>query len=286
LWWSVLKWKSYDYYRLPKKLYPKTVLIYPEDKNSVFQKIKEAEIIYPCIVKPDTGRMWRDVKKIYNDREILHYQNKISEPFLVQEFIDYPLEFGVFYCRLPNSDKWEITGIVEKKFMFLEWDGVSTFEKLILKHPRAKYYYNQMKKEHKPSWNKVLAKGDLFQLNYVWNHCKWSTFYDVSYLKTPSLEIFFDDLSKKFDWFYFGRYDLKAKTIEDFLTWNIQIIEINWVGSLPTFVYDPKHSLRYAYSQFFKHLNLMYQISKINRKIWYQYSSLRVFLQAIRKYGI
>jgi hypothetical protein len=45
---------------------------------------------------------------------------RTKEDFLIQEFIDYPLEFGITYYRMPGEQKGHITGIVEKCFMFIQ----------------------------------------------------------------------------------------------------------------------------------------------------------------------
>jgi len=73
----------------------------------------------------------------------------MHENILIQEFLTEPLEFGIFYYRMPSEENGHITGIVEKKFMFLHGDGKSTFEQLVYYHPRAKYYYHQMKEDYK-----------------------------------------------------------------------------------------------------------------------------------------
>ena len=99
--------------------------------------------------------------------------------------------------------------------MFLHGDGRNTFEELVHNHPRAKYYYHQFKQEYPEKRTSVLPDGEKFQLNYIGNHCRGSVFYDVSHIITPQLEKIIDDISKKVEGFYFGRYDIKAKSIQD-----------------------------------------------------------------------
>lgn len=42
--------------------------------------------------------------------------------------------------------------------MFLHGDGKHTFEQLIYHHPRAKYYYNQLKEEYPEKWTSILTE--------------------------------------------------------------------------------------------------------------------------------
>jgi hypothetical protein len=42
--------------------------------------------------------------KLNNTQDIQLYLSYIKEDFLIQEFIDYPMEFGIFYYRFPDKD--------------------------------------------------------------------------------------------------------------------------------------------------------------------------------------
>ena len=52
-------------------------------------------------------------------------------------------------------------------------------------------------------------------------------FINSNHLITPALSASFDRISKQIDGFYFGRFDLRVKTIEDLEAGNIQILELN-----------------------------------------------------------
>jgi hypothetical protein len=45
---------------------------------------------------------------------------------------------------------------------------------------------------------------------------------------------------------------------------NFSIIELNGAGSEPTHIYDPKHTVFYAWKEIIKHWNILYKISKGN----------------------
>ncbi|EKD25222.1 MAG: hypothetical protein ACD_80C00102G0014 [uncultured bacterium (gcode 4)] len=276
-----------DIDKFEPRLLPISILI-TEGHESEYseQQMKENNIHYPCIAKPTLGRTGRDVKKIHNSKQLKTYLKRIHEDILIQEFIDYPLEFGIFYYRIPGEEEGHITGIVEKKFMFLHGDGKSTFEQLIYNHPRAKYYYHQFKEEYKEKWTNILADWEKFQLNYIGNHCRGSVFYDVSKIITPELEKIIDDMSKKIDGFYFGRYDIKAKSVEELCQGNFKIIELNGMGSLPTHIYDPKHTLRNAYKTLIQHRDIAYRISKENKKRGHKFVPFKEIRKIVKQYWI
>ncbi|MEI7477364.1 MAG: hypothetical protein WCJ81_02300 [bacterium] len=57
---------------------------------------------YPIIAKPNSsGRNGKNVCKIMNEQEFATYTKSYSKDILIQEEIAYPLEFGIFYYRIP-----------------------------------------------------------------------------------------------------------------------------------------------------------------------------------------
>lgn len=248
--------------------------------------MKIAKLTYPCIAKPDLGRTGRDILKVHSDKELQHYLSTIQEDFLVQEFIDYPLEYGIFYYRMPDETMGHITGIVEKKFMFIDGKGNKTLGELVGEHPRAKYYHKSLKQKYQNTRNQAPEEGEKIQLNYIGNHCRGSTFYDVSSLITPQLENVIDTISKQIPGFYFGRYDIKAKTLDDVYQGKFKILELNGMGSLPTHIYDPQTSIWKAYRTLFHHRNIAYRISTINRKKGIKFLTPQKTLAMIREYGM
>lgn len=279
--------KHEDLDKFDPKLLPTTLFITKgHDHGHIEQQMKQQGIKYPCIAKPTLGRTGRDVKKIHNTKQLKIYLKRVHEDMLIQEFIDYPIEFWIFYYRIPNEEKWHITWIVEKKFMFLHGDGKRTFEQLIYHHPRAKYYYNQLKEEYPEKWTSILTEWEKFQLNYIGNHCRGSIFYDVSHIITPQLENIIDEITKKVPEFYYGRYDIKTKNIENLYAGNFKIIELNGMGSLPTHIYDPKHTVRNAYKTLFQHRKIAYRISKENKKRGHKFMPFKEMYKIVKKYGI
>ena len=92
------------------KLLPTSIFIQEGHELAyIEQQMKKHQIIYPCIAKPTLGRTGRDVKKIHNPKQLKNYLKRIHEDILIQEFIHYPLEFGIFYYRIPGEEQGHIT---------------------------------------------------------------------------------------------------------------------------------------------------------------------------------
>jgi len=88
--------------RFDDELIPKTLLVKRGDSlDELRAKIKEKQISYPFVMKPNLGRGARDIVKIHNQEQLAAKIFSLNEEYLIQEFIDYPLEFGILYYRIP-----------------------------------------------------------------------------------------------------------------------------------------------------------------------------------------
>ncbi|MBP6911387.1 hypothetical protein KBC03_07495 [Patescibacteria group bacterium] len=86
--------------------------------------------------------------------------------------------------------------------------------------------------------------------------------------------------------FFCGRYDLKAKSIEELYAGNFKVLELNGVISEPTRMYDPSRNFRKAYKVMFYHRKLMYLIGKENRRRGIPYIGIKEGRRIIKKYGM
>lgn len=269
------------------ELIPKTILVKIGDSfENVKKGIDVVGIPYPLVMKPNMWRTARDIVKIYNDKQLEKHLLSMKEEYVIQEFINYPLEFGVMYYRMPGEEKGHISWVTDKRLVFVEGNGKHTLGELVWNHERARYYYKPFQALHKNIRDTVLPAGEKFQMHFLWNHCRWSCFFDAKHLITEDLVNTFDRLSKTIPWFYYGRYDLKVKSLEDLYAGRFKIMELNGMGTLPVHIYDPNHSIRFAYKELFKHRSIIYKISKANKKRWHRFLSFKEAKAIAKKYGI
>jgi len=269
------------------ELRPKTILIKVGDTfEQVEKEIEKEQILYPFVMKPNMGRTARDIFKIYNEKQLRKHILSMKEEYVIQEFIDYPLEFGILYYRMPGEEKGHITWVTDKRLVSVEGNGKHTLGELVWNHDRARYYYKPFKQLHESAWEKILPAGEKFQMHFLGNHCRWSCFYDATNLVNDKLEETIDTLTKTIPWFYYGRYDLKVKSLDDLYAGRFKIMELNGMGTLPVHIFDPDHNLRFAYKELFRHRNIIYKISKANRKRGHKFLSIKEARTIIDKYGV
>lgn len=265
---------------IPQKFYPKTRLIkYSETVND------NHDIPYPFIVKPDIGLRGSAVKKINNFQELQTYHNQVNFDYLIQDLIPYPNEVGIFYVRFPNEKKGRVTGIVAKEFMIVTGDGKSSLEELIKQDPRYEFQLAVLQNELKEKIHTILPEGKQLNLVPFGNHCRGTKFIDASHKISAKLNETIDDMCQQIDGFYYGRMDLMYNTWEELENGkNFSIVELNGSASEPTHIYDPSHSIFFAWKEIARHITYMFQISQQNHAKGVPYLNHKEGMQEYRKH--
>ena len=267
------KMEIYDL--IPKHFYPET--------RFVKEKMPFAEIIillenttltFPLIAKPDIGLRGSAVKKIENLEELKSYHSKANFDYLLQNLIPFENEVGIFYVRFPNEKHGRITGIVAKEFLIVEGDGTSTMEGLLKANPRYEFQLKALEREYGKELKTVLKQGEKKNLVPYGNHARGAKFIDYSHLISPELTQVIDDMCLQIPEFYFGRMDVMYNTWAELEQGkNFSIVELNGAASEPTHIYDPKHSLFFAWKELARHIRYMFRISVANHKRGFPYLS-------------
>ncbi|MEC5165706.1 hypothetical protein RCH18_001438 [Flavobacterium sp. PL11] len=265
--------KKEIYDLIPQKYYPKTELIKEgATLAEVLETISEANIKYPLIAKPDIGLRGSGVKKINSAVDLKQYAEKANFDYVVQDLIPYENEVGIFYVRYPNEKQGKITGIVSKEFLIITGNGFSTVEELIKENPRYELQLKALKKEYGKKILDILPKDEKLNLVPYGNHARGAKFIDGSQWITPQLSKTINEMCLQIPGFYFGRLDVMYNTIEELeIGSNYSIVELNGAGSEPTHIYDPRHSLFFAWKELAKHITYMYEISVANHKNGFPY---------------
>jgi hypothetical protein len=223
------------------------------------------------------------VKKINTIDDLKNYHNKANFDYLVQQLIPYENEVGIFYVRFPHQKKGKITGIVAKEFLNVEGDGIATIEELLKGNPRYEFQLKSLQKEYGNQLQFVLSKGEKRNLVPYGNHARGAKFLDYSHLISHELTKVIDEMCLEIPEFYFGRMDLMYNSWEELEQGkNYSVVELNGAASEPTHIYDPKHSLFFAWKTLAQHITYMYKISVANNKRGFSYLSHQEGMQQYR----
>ena len=277
---------KYDVLQLvPDKYAAKTVLIAAgSNVTTVIDNMHKASLSFPVIFKPDIGERGYLVRRINRTEEIQDYLKQINGAFLVQEFVDLPVECGIFYTRFPNDSSGKVTSVVTKEMLSVVGDGKSTLQELILGKDRAKLQWEILKSRFKDQLDKVPEKSARVVLNEVGNHCLGTKFLNGEKLINERLSETFDHISKQIAGFYFGRYDLRARSIADLYDGNFKVMELNGCGAEPAHIYESGFPLTKALGVNFTHWRNLYIISQQNHKRGVNYMPLREGIRIYKEF--
>ncbi|MEQ6121772.1 hypothetical protein [Reichenbachiella sp. MALMAid0571] len=267
--------KEKIYNSINSKFIPKTYKVTPDmDQKTFREKLQKENISFPFILKPDVGERGWMVELIKNKTDLDRYLNKIQVDFLVQEYVHFPVELGIFYYRFPNRENGTVSSIVMKEMLNVTGDGNSTVRELVLQDVRAKMHLHTLEASNLDILEYIPLYNEEVELVSIGNHCRGTTFLNGNHLINSKLISVIDKISKGIDGFYFGRFDLRCASIEDLYEGkNFKIVELNGAGSEPAHIYHPGFPLSQAYTDIIHHLKVLAEISMLNHKKGHPYMS-------------
>lgn len=260
--------KKEMYDQLPPGSYPDSILVSPESSlTEVEQMLLDRKLSFPLAAKPDVGKMGLMFRRINNREELAHYHRTLPCEYIIQKFVEYPIELSVFYYRMPDATRGVITGFVRKDFLEVTGDGCSTLWELMLNYPRVRFRLDEMRAKHRESLNIVPGVGERYCLSPALNLSRGGKLVSLEHEKDQKLLKVFDDLSHYTGSFYYGRYDIKCRSVEDLKEGkHFSILEYNGSGAEPHHVYGNGYSHWQACSILVRHWAVLCRISRINHK--------------------
>jgi hypothetical protein len=132
--------------------------------------------------------------------------------------------------------------------------------------------------------NEVLPAGVEKELVPYGNHARGAKFLDDSHLADETFVRNMDAVCRQVNGFYYGRLDVRYNTWEELRQGkNFSIIEVNGAGSEPTHIYDPSHSIFFAWKEIIRHWIILWRISRMNHKKGIPYLTYRQGTQMFKE---
>lgn len=233
--------------------------------------LEQHGLAFPVVLKPDVGERGNGVAIIRSAAEMEVYLREANGDTVMQEYVPGS-EFGLFYCRFPSEAKGRIFSITEKRFPEVVGDGVSTVRELIERDDRAACLAGIYCARLKRPVTDVPAEGERVTLTEVGSHCKGALFLDGRGLWTEELARAVETVSRSYEGFYFGRYDVRTPSAEHLRQGIFTVIELNGVTAEATHIYDPAVSVWVAYRTMAAQWRLAFAIGAANRvggaRVW------------------
>jgi hypothetical protein len=276
------------YQQLTPGSYPKTILIKPTHTiDEIKKELAVTGLSYPFVAKPDEGMQGILFRIIESEEELSRYHKIVGVNYIIQTFIDFPMEFSVFYIRYPGQLKGKVTGFIVKDYLHVNGDGKKTLEQLINEHPIAQHRLPEMKAKHGANWLTIPENGEKYYLSVAGNRSRGAKFINLHKEIDQQLNDVFDEMNNPSKSFYYGRYDLKCTSIENLKAGkDIMILEYNGAGAEPNHIYDCGMSYFKALKVLSAHWGHMYRIGKINNRLgvpYWSFKKSRSFMQQQKK---
>lgn len=266
--------------KICKTYLPTYFLVKNKSFEELLTELSLANISFPIVAKPNVGERGNQVCKISSLEELKDYHINQKEAYIIQEFIDFELELGVLYVRMPHEAKGKVTSITAKKFLSVQGNGKNTIRELMQKEVRSFLQIARLESILGEKMNLVPAENEDVLLEPIGNHCRGTTFLNYNYLISKEINEIFDKIAANIEGFYYGRFDLRVKSLEDFQKGKyIRILELNGVSSEPGHIYDPSYPLWKAYRDLALHWSLIGKIALQNIKHGVQAASLSIVIK-------
>jgi membrane protein DedA with SNARE-associated domain len=226
---------------------------------------------WPVVLKPDVGERGAGVVIARDERQAVAVLAAEPGMVIAQRYVA-GVEYGVFYVRMPDAACGQVFAVTDKRMVSLTGDGRSTLERLILDDDRTVCMGRFFLDRFTARLDDVPGVGERIVLTELGTHCRGAVFLDGGELITPALTAAVERVSRTFDGFYFGRYDVRAESAEAFKRGEFTVIELNGLTSEATSIYDPKHSVWFGWRVLCRQWRLAFEIGAANRargkRVW------------------
>lgn len=269
---------------IPQENKPTTILISKEQSIDELEKsIINEHLSFPLFAKPNIGEGGFLANKVDTLEELSDYHVNHKMDYLLQEFINYPIELSIL---IHNADgEFKISSITQRHQLQIIGDGTSNIEKLLRENKRATLRLKNILKQCKSKLQIVLNKGEVYLPTAVGNWDYGAKYVDRTEIINTTLTKTLENINSKVGLFNYARYDVMSSSIEAFLQGKMMILEINGVKGEPIHIYDEKYSLYQAYVEIFKHWEYILKISKRNIKQGFVCPSIKEGFSMLRNHS-
>lgn len=244
--------------------------------------IEERGWRYPLVLKPDQGERGAGVRWVDTEAAAREYLAREPRTVIAQVPHDGPFEAGLFYVRHPGAARGFVFSITDKRFPIVTGDGRSTLAELIHAHPRYRLQAATFLARHAHQAGRVPAESEMVRLARAGNHAQGTEFRDGRALASRALDARIDDIARRIEGFYFGRFDVRYHDVDAFREGReFAIVELNGVTSEATHIYDPAGSLFAAWATLMRQWSLAFAIGAANRARGHQPTTILQFISLV-----
>jgi len=257
-----------------------------DEVQAALARLRQAGLALPVVAKPDLGCRGAGVKLVRSEADLAAYLAAfpLGARLILQRYVDFEGEAGVFYCRLPGEARGRIVSVTLKYFPHVHGDGRRTLRELILDDPRAGKLPQLYLPRHAARLDSVPAAGSAVRLAFAGSHSRGAIFRDGTHLVTAAMQARFEAIARSLPEFHFGRFDLRFADFAQVQRGEaFTIVEVNGAGAESTHIWDRRTSLWKAWRDLMRQYGWLFRIGRANRDRGFATLSFAEFRAAYRR---
>lgn len=238
--------------------------------DNALAAMRAAGLEFPIVMKPDLGWCGFGVRIVRDETELTTYlaSYPLRETIVLQRFVPYEGEAGVYYMRAPGVATGQIIGILLRTFPRVVGDGIHTVADLIAADPRLARLGRDGLSEPCCDINTIPERYEVVRLSTIGSTRVGGLYQDGSALVTAQMTEAIDKISHDIAGFHIGRYDLRYESLQALQAGrDFSIVEVNGAGAEAVHAWDPRHSLLDAYRIVFQKQRRIFAMGDAMRKL-------------------
>ncbi|MEL6969178.1 MAG: hypothetical protein AAFO02_03335 [Bacteroidota bacterium] len=147
-----------------------------------------------------------------------------------------------------------MSSIYIKEMLSICGNGKSTVEEFMQNNPRASLQLERFQADKLALMQRVIPAGKSELLEPIGNHYRGTKFLNGNHFIDDKIHQVFDRVGMQIDDIYYGRFDMKCKSMEALRSGeDFKILEFNGVAGEPAHIYDLAYPIRKAYRNIWEH---------------------------------
>lgn len=239
--------------------------------------MQAASLDFPIIVKPNIGWCGFGVRLVRDAAELSRYlaQFPLGERLVLQRFVTFEGEAGLFYMRAPGEAAGKITGLLLRSFPRVVGDGRQSIAQLIKDDRRLRRLGRDRLSEPCCDTARVPEPSEIVRVSTIGSTRVGGLYRDASSMITPEMSAAIDDVARDMPDFHVGRFDIRYESMGALRAGKgFSIIEVNGAGSEAVHAWDPSLTLWQAYAIVFEKQRRIFEIGGAMRKKGFKPASL------------
>lgn len=233
------------------------------------QALVQAGLSFPLVAKPDLGHHGHGVVMIPDGAALERYVEAFpgGETIILQQLVTFEGEAGVFYVRIPGERSGRIFSLNLSEPAHVTGDGSSSLRTLLASSSTVARCRDIHLAAQADRLDWVPATGERVTLAFARSHRLGAVLKDGRSLISPELLKRFDEIADGIPGFFFGRFEVRFRDLEEFRRGEgFRIVEINGAGAEANHIWDRNSRLSSAYATLFEQFRLAFHIGHLNRQ--------------------